>query len=79
MGLDFYVRVRTCKKRVTGKQPLGHLKDVLLSLTVTCPNFDNRTTKKTPCIINVLLSPLCVLCNLKCFVSRGYCMTMIGC
>ena len=23
MDLDFYVRVRTCKKRVTGKQPLG--------------------------------------------------------
>ena len=22
MDLDFYVRVRTCKKRVTGKQPL---------------------------------------------------------
>ena len=21
MDLDFYVRVRTCKKRVTGKQP----------------------------------------------------------
>ena len=23
MDLDFYVSVRTCKKRVTGKQPLG--------------------------------------------------------
>ena len=23
MDLGFYVRVRTCKKRVTGKQPLG--------------------------------------------------------
>ena len=23
MDLDFYVRVRTCKKRVTGKQPLS--------------------------------------------------------
>ena len=24
MDFDFYVRVRTCKKRVTGKQPLGN-------------------------------------------------------
>ena len=23
MDLEFYVRVRTCEKRVTGKQPLG--------------------------------------------------------
>ena len=25
MDLEFYVRVRTCEKRVTGKQPLSHV------------------------------------------------------
>ena len=25
MDLDFYVRVRTCEKRVIGKQPLGDI------------------------------------------------------
>ena len=32
MDLDFYVRVRTCKKRVTGKQPLRYLIHMKVSI-----------------------------------------------
>ena len=31
MDLDFYVRVRTCKKRVTGKQPLVEISNLIVS------------------------------------------------
>ena len=30
MDLEFYVRVRTCEKRVTGKQPLGYVQEKAL-------------------------------------------------
>ena len=36
MDLDFYVRVRTCKKRVTGKQTLQACKQVVTSLFTSC-------------------------------------------
>ena len=32
MDLEFYARVRTCEKRVTGKQPSGKVKTLLKSL-----------------------------------------------
>ena len=37
MDLDFYVRVRTCKKRVTGKQPLEAI--CYLLLVHVCKNM----------------------------------------
>ena len=41
MDLDFHVRVRTCKKRVTGKQPHEYFKDddSLYTLHIVVPNL----------------------------------------
>ena len=33
MDLEFYVRVRTCEKRVTGKQPLVMISSNIFALT----------------------------------------------
>ena len=43
MDLDFYVRVRTCKKLVTGKQPLGSFfKTVKFRLEFSNRENENR-------------------------------------
>ena len=36
MDLEFYVRVRTCEKRATGKQPLGPVYTMTLRLVLRC-------------------------------------------
>ena len=36
MDLEFYVRVRTCEKRVTGKQPLGYVQEKALEQGWPC-------------------------------------------
>ena len=42
MDLDFYVRVRTCKKRATGKQPLGPENENAIA-TMYCCKFHVTT------------------------------------
>ena len=52
MDLDFYVRVRTCKKRVTGKQPLGSFfKTVKFRL-----EFSNRENENRGGGVDILVS-----------------------
>ena len=45
MDLDFYVGVRTCKKSVTGKQPLKSDKGLLLNSSTYSLYLTNKITK----------------------------------